>query len=318
MNKYHQLTQDERYLITGLKGMGLSQAEVAHRMGRSPSTISRELRRNRTTHDGNYRAEKAQKYSMARRRRARRRSWFSAEQMAQVEALLRKKWSPEQVSASLKAKGVCSISHETIYRHVLKDKKAGGALYKHLRIMSKLVRKRYNSKDSRGVLRGKRHISERPASAEARRRIGHWEGDTVMGSDKRACMLTLVERRSGYVVIKKLTARTAEQATLGTAKALAEHGRKMRTLTFDNGTEFHNYKYLEACFPVTCYFATPYHSWERGTNENTNGLIRQYVPKGVCMKSLTQKDCDRIAYELNTRPRKRHGYKTPYEIYYRS
>ena len=128
MNKYHQLTREERYRITCLMGMGLSQAEVAQRMGRSPSTISRELRRNRTTHDGHYRAEKAQKYSMARRRRARRRSWFSAEQIAHVEALLRKKWGPEQVSASLKIQGVCSISHETIYRHVLRDKRAVGRL----------------------------------------------------------------------------------------------------------------------------------------------------------------------------------------------
>lgn len=316
--RYHQLTQEERYLITALMRSGCSQAEVAREMGRSASTISRELGRNRTTHDGGYRAHKAHKYALARRRRARRRSWFTAEQMNEVEALLRKKWSPEQVSASLKAKGVCRISHETIYRHILKDKRGGGKLYTHMRIMPKLRRKRYNSHDSRGILTGKRHISERPAEVEVRNKIGHWEGDTVIGQDKHACILTMVERKSGLAVIKKLSARTAAQATLGTAKVIAEHRRKVKTITFDNGTEFHDYKMLEACFPVKCYFATPYHSWERGSNENLNGLIRQYLPKGCCMKKLTQQECDQIAYELNTRPRKRHGYKTPMEIYHGS
>ena len=184
--------------------------------------------------------------------------------------------------------------------------------------MSKKVRKRYNGKDSRGVLKGKRHISERPADVEARLQIGHWEGDTVIGSDKHACVLTLVERRSGFAVIKKLTARTADQATWAAAHAIAEHRDKIRTLTFDNGSEFHSYKVLEGVFPVKCYFATPYHSWERGSNENLNGLLRQYLPRGTCMKSLTQKQCDWIANELNTRPRKRHGYKTPLEVYHAS
>jgi IS30 family transposase len=238
--------------------------------------------------------------------------------MAEVDALLKKKWSPEQVSWALKERGVCSISHETIYRHVLRNKKAGGTLYTHMRIMSKKVRKRYNGKDSRGVLAGKRHITERPIEAEKRLQVGHWEGDTVIGRDKHACVLTLVDRLSGFAVIKKLTARTAAQATLATATAITQQAGKIRTITFDNGTEFHSYAQLERDFPVTCYFATPYHSWERGSNENLNGLIRQYLPRGTCLKRLTQKECDYIANELNTRPRKRHGFKTPLEIYHGS
>ncbi len=318
LNKYHQLTQEERYSITALMRTGCSQAEVAAELGRARSTISRELRRNATHYDGRYRVEKAQEYSAGRRRRARRKSWFSAEEFGKVEALLKKKWSPEQISAVLKKQGELSISHETIYRYILKDKKAGGKLYTHMRIMSKRRRKRYNSKDSRGVLPGKRHITERPLEAELRQTIGHWEGDTVMGKDQRACILTLVERRSGFAVIRKLTSRTAEQAHQGTASAIVEHRNRMRTITFDNGTEFHSYKKIEEQFPVTCYFATPYHSWERGSNENLNGLIRQYLPKGVCMKNLTQQECDLIAFELNTRPRKRHDFKTPMEVYHGS
>jgi IS30 family transposase len=318
ISKYHQLTQEERYSITALLRIGRTQAEIAAELGRSRSTISRELRRNVTRHDGFYRAEKAQQYTRARRRRERRGLRHTAEQMAKVEALLRKKWSPEQASAILKRDGVCSISHETIYQHVLRDKKAGGKLYTHMRIMSKKFRKRYNSKDSRGILAGKRHISERPIEAEKRLQVGHLEGDTVMGSDKHACVLTMVDRLSGYAIIKKLKSRTVEQAMQAAACAISEQAGKVKTITFDNGTEFHGYAQLERDFPVTCYFATPYHSWERGSNENLNGLIRQYLPRGTCLKRLTQKECDYIAHELNTRPRKRHGFKTPLEIYHAS
>lgn len=316
MNKYHQLTREERYTITGLRIAGFSQAEIARHMGRSPSTICRELQRNRTTHDGMYRAEKAQKYALARRRRARRRSWFSHAQWRQVDAWLRQRWSPEQISGHLSDIGLWRISHETIYRHILWDKKVGGTLYKSMRIMAKVCRKRYNSKDSRGVLAGKRHISTRPVEAEQRLCLGHWEGDTVIGGDRHHSILTFLERKSGYAVIKKLRSRTTEQVTRAASAAMAEHA--FHTLTLDNGTEFHDYRVLEARFPVTCYFATPYHSWERGANENLNGLIRQYLPKGVCMSTLTQAECDWIADELNSRPRKRLNFKTPKEIYHAS
>jgi IS30 family transposase len=187
-----------------------------------------------------------------------------------------------------------------------------------MRIMPKQRRKRYNSKDSRGVLRGKRHISERPAEVELRQEPGHWEGDTVIGVDKRFSILTLVERRSGFAIIKKLKARTTIVVNAAAIQAISENRKMFKTITFDNGTEFHDYKQLEARFAIRCYFATPYHSWERGSNENLNGLIRQYVPKGACMKLLTQEQCNKIAADLNTRPRKRHGFKTPSEMYYAS
>ncbi len=145
------------------------------------------------------------------------------------------------------------------------------------------------------MLPGKRHISERPEEANARARIGHWEGDTVMGADQQHCLLTLVERRTGFVIIKKLPQRSKERACSAALQALSEHRARFKTITFDNGTEFHDYKLLEHFHPVRCYFATPYHSWERGSNENMNGLIRQYLPKGSCMRKITQLDCDRIA-----------------------
>lgn len=314
---YHQLTQEERYAITAQLMCGRSQAQIARLLGRDRSTISRELRRNRTHHDGEYRAQKAHSYAVARRRRCRRRARFSAAQMAQVTRLLQRKWSAEQIAGTLRKRGTFRISHETIYRRIRWDKKVGGDLWRHTRIMSKFGRKRYRSHDSRGVLPGKRTITERPAEAEARLRVGHWEGDTVMGSDMRHCVLTLVERKTGYAIIKKLAARNKNQVTRAATRALRSHCRKFKTLTLDNGTEFHDYAALEQRFPIKIYFATPYHSWERGSNENFNGLLRQYLPKGACMKGVTQRQCDHIAADLNNRPRKRFGFDTPASLYHR-
>ena len=317
MSKYHQLTQQERYSMTALSMSGKSRAEIAREMGRHPSTISREFRRNATTHDGIYRAEKAQSYATARRRRCRRVAQFSAEQMARVNALIRKRWSAEQISGTLRESGEMRISTESIYRRIRWDKKAGGTLWRHTRIMSKFGRKRYGRQDSRGVLPGKRHISERPLEVEARQKAGHWEGDTVMGSDMRHCVLTLVERKTGFAIIKKLKARTKDEVTKAATRALRKHARGFKTITFDNGTEFHDYAKLEERFPVKVYFATPYHSWERGSNENFNGLLRQYLPKGTCMSSVTQAQCDHIVDDLNHRPRKRLGFNTPADLYHR-
>src|SRR6266550_6443246 len=207
---YHQLTQVERYLITAQLMCGHSPAQIASALGRHRSTITRELQRNATHHDGKYRAEKAHGYAVARRRRCRRRPRFSAADLAMVARLLRRKWSAEQIAGVLKKRGTLRISHETIYRRIRWDKRAGGDLWRHTRIMSKFGRKRYRSIDSRGVLPGKRSIAERPIEVERREHIGHWEGDTVMGRDLRHCVLTLVERKTDYAIIKKLRSRSKD------------------------------------------------------------------------------------------------------------
>jgi transposase, IS30 family len=206
-----------------------------------------------------------------------------------------------------------SISHETIYRHVWRDKRAGGRLYTHLRCAQKQRRKGYGHYDSRGGLAGKRHISERPASVEDRREFGHWEADTIMGTGSKDCILSLVERKTGLVLIGKLPSRTTAAVNACAINLIGTNAARFKTITADNGTEFHNYAEIESRTLATFYFATPYHSWERGTNENTNGLIRQYLRKGTNMAGLTQRACDEIAHHLNTRPRKRLGYKTPLE-----
>lgn len=314
---YHQLTQEERYCITAQLLCGHSPADIARSLGRHPSTVSRELRRNATHHDGKYRAEKAHSYAVARRRRCRRRAHFSATDMAKVAQLLRRKWSAEQVAGVLRRQGTLRISHETIYRHIRWDKRIGGDLWRHTRIMSKFGRKRYRSVDSRGVLPGKRSIAERPPEVELRQRIGHWEGDTVIGSDLRHCVLTLVERKTGFAILKKLTARNARAVSRAATRAIRRHRRNFKTLTLDNGTEFHDYAVLEQRFPVKVYFADPYQSWQRASNENLNGLVRQYLPKGLCMRNVTQAQCDQIADDLNHRPRKRFAFDTPAQLYHR-
>lgn len=316
MKHYSQLSQEERYTIAYLSRRHKSQAEIARELGRHRSTILREIERNKRAYDDGYRAEQAQSYYQGRRRRSRQGFHHTNIQMEPVFYLLTKKWSPEQISVVLKKAGTLSISHETIYKHILYDKKCGGTLYKNLRIMPKNRRKRYNTRDSRGRLLGKRSIIERPDEVKTRLVLGHWEGDTVIGRDRHHCIVTLVERKSGYVIIKKITARTAEQVGAVIIEAIREHPGMFKTITFDNGTEFHGYKEIEKATGVTCYFAAPYHSWERGSNENCNGLIRQYLPKKSCMSTVTQRYCNWIAKQLNTRPRKRHNYATPMEVFY--
>lgn len=315
---YRQLTSEERYMLAALRRQGLNQAEIARSLGRHRSTVCREVRRNSTRADGHYRPFTAQERTNGRRSRSRRNSRFSAEDFAVIDELLCRQWSPEQVSGFLRRTGRLSVSHETIYRHVWRDKRAGGALYTHLRGARKRRRKRYGAYDSRGRLAGKRMISERPPEVEARSRVGHWEADTVAGAGSKDCVLTLVERKSGLVLIGKLADRTADGLSRRAVSLMRRPGAKFETVTADNGTEFHGYEWVERCTGVTFYFARPYHSWERGSNENANGLLRQYLPKGVSMAGLTQHQCNAIARKLNTRPRKRLGFRTPLECFYES
>jgi transposase, IS30 family len=314
VSTYHQLSRDERYSLTDLMIRRKSNAVIARALHRAPSTVSRELARNRCHSDSEYRSEIAHSYATARRRRERRGFHHTQQQWEQVILLLKEKWSPEQISNVLKLRKNFMISHETIYKYILHDRKHGGTLYKNLRCSPKLRRKRHNTNDSRGILPGKRHISQRPPGVETRNRLGHWEGDTMVGKDLHHCILTLVERKSGLTIIRKMSSRTSD-SVIKAAIPVLEHNPNFKTITLDNGTEFHGYKALEENTSMKCYFATPYHAWERGSNENLNGLIRQYIPKRECMSGVTQAHCDYIAYKLNTRPRKRHGYRTPQEVY---
>jgi IS30 family transposase len=301
-------------MLAALRTQGYSASRIARELGRHPSSISREIRRNRCNDDA-YRPSKADRRTRGRRVRSRRNQRFGPRDLRLVESLLPHLWSPEQIAGYLKRHGLLSISHETIYQHIWRDKQRGGQLYEYLRCAGKLRRKRYGRYDSRGRLAGKRHISERPASVEERREPDHWEIDTVMGTGSKDCIVTLVERKTGYTVIGKLPDRSMVELTARATWLIRKHPGRFQTITADNGTEFHDYERIEAQTGVCFYFANPHHSWERGTNENTNGLIRQYLPKGMNMGAVTQQDCSLIADSLNHRPRKRLGFRTPKECF---
>ena len=313
---YHQITFAERYTLGLLRQGGLAPAAIARVLGRHRSTIGREVRRNGTPRDGCYRPQLAEWYARGRRSRSRRNRRFSAAHWARVQTLVRADWSPEQIAGRLRRQRELVISHETIYRYLWADKHAGGTLYRHLRGARKQRRKRYGHYDSRGRVAGKRSITTRPPIVDARTQRGHWEGDTVLGASPAGpCVLSLVERKTGYLVVGKLRRRSTAAVNQRAQQLIAAQPHPVRTLTVDNGTEFHAYAALERATATRFYFATPHHAWERGTNENTNGLLRQYFPKGQSMAHLTQADCDRIALKLNQRPRKRLGYRTPEECY---
>ncbi len=315
---YHQITFEERYTLGLLRQGGLPPAAIARVLGHHRSTIGREVRRNRARSDGTYRPQLADWYARGRRSQSRRHQRFTAAEWARIQALLREDWSPEQVAGWLRRQGELAISHETIYRYIWADKRAGGALYRHLRGARKQRRKRYGRYDSRGRLAGKRPISARPAAVEARTEVGHWEADTMLGAGQAGpCVLSLVERKTGYLVLGKLQQRTSAAVNRRTQSLIHAQPHPVRTITVDKGTEFHEYAALERATATQFYFATPHHAWERGTNENTNGLLRQYLPKRQSMAYLTQHDCNRIAAKLNRRPRKRLGYRTPEECYAR-
>jgi IS30 family transposase len=312
--EYHQLTARERYLILRHKSNGHSLRKIGEMLNRNASTISRELKRN-VSGDGRYRPDKADSYARARRWRSRRGSQFDAGALELVHSLVGRKWSPEQVSGRLRKLERLDIGTATIYRMLSRDKAQGGCSWLQLRQLSHRYRKGYRVVDHRGRMQGKRPLADRPAGAQDRSEAGHQEGDTVMGSDGRHCLLTLVDRKTRKLRMIKLPARQVGEVNKALIREVKAGRVKLKSLTLDNGTEFHGFKELERVLGIKVYFAQPYHSWERGTNENTNGLIRQYLPKRSCFKDLTQRQCNVIEKELNDRPRKILGYSTPNEAW---
>lgn len=306
---YTHLTQEERYQIYALHRQGKSQKFIAEELGCHPATISRELRRNRGQRG--YRAKQAHQLALERRpcnaRRVDPRSW----QYAQAKLTLR--WSPEQIAGRAKQDGIPGISHETIYQRIYADKTAGGELWLCLRCQKKR-RKRYGSgRDRRGQIIGRRPISERPAIVDSKGRLGDWEGDTIIGAKHRHALVSLVERRTQFLVLMKVSRKSAEDVSMAMMVGMAPLRPVAKTMTVDNGKEFAEHALVDVVLGTTTYFATPYASWERGLNEQINGKVRDYFPKKMPFDRLTQRDADRVAEALNNRPRKSLNYRTPKE-----
>lgn len=309
---YRQLTENERYQIYALRKAGHEQQTIANMLDRHPATISRELRRNRGLRG--YRPGQAQQLSRCRRGGAAKACKLTVEVRDWIRQLLRQELSPAQVVAYLRRRRGVRLHHETIYRFIYADQAEGGDLYQHLRIASKPYRKRYGHYDRRGRIPNRTSIHERPSVVERRSRLGDWEGDTVMGRNRQSALLTVVERKSLYTRIIKLAGKQSEQLAEAAVAGLHKLKRFFRTLTLDNGLEFAAHERLADALAVDVYFADPYASWQRGINENTNGLIRQYFPKGTDFNQVTQAEIDHVMNRLNNRPRQTRGHRSPNEI----
>ena len=311
---YTHLTQEERYQIHSLKRQGVSQACIAAELGRSASSISRECKRNST--QAGYRPKYAQAQAELRQSQRRNAHQFDASHWQLVEIYLRLHLSPQQVSDRLALEGRLAISTETIYQYVYADKAQGGDLVSLLRCQ-KVRRKRYASgHERRGVLKNRIGIEHRPAVVDLKRRIGDWEGDTVIGKGHKGALVTLVERKSRYTLAHPLSSKHSAGVTQAIVELLRPHKKDCKTLTFDNGKEFAEHEFIGRCLGAKVYFAHPYCSWERGLNENTNGLLRQFFPKASSLLTVTKAHVDDAVYRLNHRPRKCLGYRTPHEVFY--
>lgn len=310
---YTQLTSVQRYQIEALMKAQHTQAEISRLLGFHKSTISREIKRN--TGMRGYRPRQAQQLC-ENRKQGKYRGRFSASDWHLIEELLTEhQWSPEQISLWLKENDVLEVSHERIYQHVILDQQTGGDLHTHLRERKK-KRKRYGGgKDRRGCIPNQVSIEQRPAEAEARDRPGaDWEGDLIIGAKHKQAIVTMVDRTTRYTKMTKVPFKTAQNVQSAICSIMHSVKTLFKTCTFDNGREFAHHEFIAKSLEGDIYFAHPYSSWERGTNENTNGLIRQYFPKDRDFTTITDQEISTVQDKLNNRPRKCLGMKTPNQL----
>jgi len=312
------LTLDDREVIAELRAAGHPQAQIGRRIGCHPSTITRELARNRSP-DGSYRPSRAQALT-AQRRRLSKRPWkLEGTALGQyVQRKLQQYWSPQQIAGRLRYEHPDRrhrwVSHECIYQWIARQKALGGSWQGFLR-QGHRKRRRRGRPETRSRIVGRVGIEHRPAEVQARSRRGDWESDTLAGGDSPACLATHVERVSKYTVLARLLDAKARTFNAGTVRAFRRHpGLPLLTTTADNGKEFAAFAVLERTLGLDVYFARPYHAWERGLNENTNGLLRQFFPKGLDLRGATHPYVKYVEHLLNTRPRKSLGYRTPLDV----
>lgn len=310
MSTYKQLTYEQRCQIEALKKSGLTQQAISDQLGVNQATISRELSRN--TGDRGYRHRQAQLKTSERRRSTHKPHKMTEELVDEINHYLYQQWSPEQISGWLLENDGIDISHESIYRHVWADKRAGGDLYRHLRRRAKPYQSRGGSgKTSRGQIKNRVSIDERPIEVELKDEVGHWEVDTIIGASHRGALVTLVERKTQLTLSKQVDRRSADTVAKAVTSLLKPLVSVVKTITSDNGKEFAKHEAISKALDCKFYFAHPYHSWERGLNENTNGLLRQYFPKSIDFKLTSQSEVKQVVNKLNHRPRKTLAFKTP-------
>jgi len=312
MKTYSQLTYEQRCQISILIKIGTSQQVIADMVGVSQPTISRELKRN--TGQRGYREKQAQTKSNTRRQKAEKSIKMTPDMVFLIESKLKAKWSPEQISGWIFEEKGQRISYETIYLHIWADKKSGGALFKQLRRKGKAYQPRGNKHAGRGCIKNRVSIDERPKVVDEKTRIGDWEIDLVIGKGHSGALVTIVERKTKFTVSMRINDKTAETVTAATIALLTPFKDSVLTITADNGKEFAYHERIAKALGAKVYFADPYSSWQRGLNENTNGLLRQYWPKITDFKKVSQKEVSTVITELNKRPRKILGYETPAKL----
>lgn len=310
---YTQLTRGQRYQISILLKAGHKQTSIAALVACHKSTISRELRRN--CGPRGYYPLSADKAAHKRHREAYQ-PRITAETWQQVELLLGQQWSPEQIAGRLKLEQQPTVSHERIYLYIYADKRRGGTLHSHLRSQKK-QRKRYSGYIRRGQIPNRVSIDERPTIVASKGRFGDWEADTIIGARHKGGILSIVERKSKLTRLRKLATKAAAEMKYACVALLAPLAARVHTITVDNGKEFCDHKHIAARLEARIYFAHPYASWERGLNENTNGLVRQYFPKKYEFARISDKDLQQVEDLLNNRPRKTLGYRTPNEVFFK-
>lgn len=306
-----QITKEQRYTISVMLKQGVKPKDIAEFIGKDKSSIYREINRNKDNRNGAYKFELAEKKCRERHKIKPKRKRFTAEIKAKVVELITDDYSPEQVVGFCKSEGIACVSHETIYQYIWEDKRQKGNLHIHLRRQGRKYRKRGAVKDNRGIIKGRIDIDKRPSIVEKRIRFGDLEVDLIIGANHKSVIVTINDRASGVLKMKKVNSKNAKLVAQAIKELLEEWRPYLFTVTSDNGKEFAEHEDIAEYLNIDFYFAKPYHSWQRGSNENLNGLIRQYIKKKTDFRTLSDKYIKSIETKLNNRPRKRFNFKTP-------
>lgn len=309
------INQEQRYTIYCMLLNGKSQKEIAEILGRDKSVISREISRNSDKRSGKYNYKQAQKKCEDRKKNRSYKIRFTSEVQAHVENRLSDKLSPEQIVGEAKEHGIECVSHERIYQHIWDNKQKGGRLHTHLRNKGRRYRKRGSPNHKRCIIENRIDIEKRPKIVEQKERFGDFEIDTIIGKNHKGAMVTILDRASGLVKIRKVNAKEARVVARATISALKPYKDFIHTITSDNGTEFADHQFISHCLDVDFFFAKPYASYQRGANENVNRLIRQYFPKKTDFNKISDQRIKIVENDLNNRPRKRLHFKSPIDIF---
>ena len=314
--RHKQLTLKERYHIWASLKRGSSQKEIAESIGVHPSTICREIQRNKDRTTQEYHYAFADSKASKRQRSKEKYTVITSKIKTYIKTKLKEDWSPEQISGRMNIDHGFTICHETIYRYIYYNKSRGGKLYRYLRHKNKKYHSRSNKYQRRGIIVDRISIDKRPSIVDKKKRIGDFEIDTVIGLNHVGALVTVVDRKSKFTLIKKVISKRAEEVTKALVEMLIPLKPITKTITSDNGKEFAYHKQVSEAIDANFYFAHPYSSWERGLNEHTNGLIRQYLPKKTDFTQISKEEIVTIQDKLNHRPRKVLNYRTPYEVFF--